>query len=74
MLLAAKVPLPVGHPSMERYVCYNSSGDVLQGSCAVSMSNTHPLVDSAISGSAPFPSNHLKVQVYLAPYMPSSHR
>ena len=75
MLMATKVPLPVGHPPMSRFVCANSSAlDFLQGACPISVSNSHPPLDAAINGSEPFPANHLKMQATFAPYMPVSHR
>ena len=75
MLMATKAPLPVGHPRIEIYVCANSSIlDMLQGTCPISVSNSHPPLDAAINGSEPFPANHLKMQKTFAPYMPLNHR
>ena len=75
MLMATKVPLPVGHPPMSRFVCANSSAlEFLQGACPISVSNSHPPLDAAINGSEPFPANHLKMQATFAPYMPLNHR
>ena len=64
MLMATKVPLPVGHPLISSWVCANSTvASVLNGTCPTSVSNSHPSIDAAINSSAlAFPSNHLKVR------------
>jgi hypothetical protein len=75
MLMATNVPLPVGHPSMEAYVCSNASiVSFLQSNCPVSVSSFHPAIDVSINDpTAAFPSTHPTMQTQLAPFMPSSH-
>jgi len=76
MLMATKVPFPVGHPLIANWVCANSTvTEFLNGTCPSSVSTSHPQVDAAINNSSEaFPANHQKVHSLLAPYMPSSHR
>lgn len=76
MLMASKIPLPVGHPSMDPYVCQSNSSLIsfLQGHCPVSVSIVHPPIDAAINNATlPFPLDHPLMQTKLAPYMPTGH-
>ena len=74
VLMATNAPLPVGHPSIDRYVCSLPVAQELNGYCPVTFSDTHPDVDAALNGSEPFPVYHIKVHAPLVPFMPASHR
>ena len=74
MLMAEKVPLPVGHPSIDSYVCENQTMGPNIDICY-----NHPVIHNQLSKARSgnvnysYPSTHTSLHSLFAPMLPSSH-
>jgi hypothetical protein len=71
-LLQAGTALPLGHPSLDPYLCFNLSTAVVT-ECSVSVVPAHPSVDASIQAGTPLPAGHVLTDPLLRSWMPAGH-
>ena len=72
ILMRDKVPLSLGHPSVEQFICvgYNP---VSKDTCPVKVGRNHPSVDKAFALSTKLPASHPSVDKIMSQWIPFGH-